>query len=76
MPSLRSPENLPKTLVKTFELSHPFKDGKTWSKQDELPKLPIPKLEDTCRRYLRALEGLQVCCSQRYERALDMVNVD
>jgi len=24
-----------------------------------LPKLPIPKLEDTCKRYLRALEGLQ-----------------
>lgn len=25
----------------------------------ELPTLPIPSLEDTCRRYLRALEGLQ-----------------
>lgn len=25
----------------------------------KLPKLPIPKLEDTCKRYLRALEGLQ-----------------
>jgi carnitine O-acetyltransferase len=24
-----------------------------------LPKLPIPKLEDTCKKYLRALEGLQ-----------------
>ena len=24
-----------------------------------LPKLPIPKLEDSCKRYLRALEGLQ-----------------
>lgn len=24
-----------------------------------LPKLPIPPLEDTCRRYLAALKGLQ-----------------
>jgi carnitine O-acetyltransferase len=24
-----------------------------------LPKLPIPKLEDSCERYLRALQGLQ-----------------
>jgi len=27
--------------------------------QHNLPKLPIPKLEDSCKRYLRALEGLQ-----------------
>ena len=26
---------------------------------ESLPKLPIPKLEETCHRYLRALEGLQ-----------------
>jgi len=25
----------------------------------QLPKLPLPKLEDTCKRYLRALEALQ-----------------
>lgn len=31
----------------------------TFAHQDKLPKLPIPPLEDTCRRYLRALEGLQ-----------------
>ena len=29
------------------------------SDPNQLPKLPIPKLEDTCKRYLRALEGLQ-----------------
>ena len=34
--------------------------GKTFAAQDELPKLPIPKLEDTCKRYLTCLEPLQV----------------
>lgn len=33
-------------------------NGKPTAEQD-LPKLPLPKLEDTCKRYLRALEGLQ-----------------
>ncbi|TFK53149.1 acyltransferase ChoActase/COT/CPT [Heliocybe sulcata] len=33
--------------------------SKTFSRQSELPKLPIPPLEETCERYLRALEGLQ-----------------
>ncbi|GAA5863841.1 hypothetical protein JCM8547_006081 [Rhodosporidiobolus lusitaniae] len=32
---------------------------RTFAGQDRLPKLPIPPLEDTMRRYLRALEGLQ-----------------
>jgi carnitine O-acetyltransferase len=31
----------------------------TFAYQKKLPKLPIPPLEDTCRRYLRALEALQ-----------------
>ncbi|KAG6868422.1 hypothetical protein C0993_003099 [Termitomyces sp. T159_Od127] len=31
----------------------------TFAQQHKLPKLPIPELEDTCRRYLRALEALQ-----------------
>ena len=35
------------------------KESRTFARQGELPKLPIPPLEETCRRYLRALEGLQ-----------------
>ncbi|KZT37052.1 acyltransferase ChoActase/COT/CPT [Sistotremastrum suecicum HHB10207 ss-3] len=34
-------------------------NSKTFASQHKLPKLPIPPLEDTCKRYLRALEGLQ-----------------
>lgn len=37
----------------------PTHKGVTWSNQHILPKLPVPSLEDSCRRYLRALEGLQ-----------------
>ena len=33
--------------------------NRTLAFQDKLPKLPIPSLEDTCNRYLRALEALQ-----------------
>ena len=29
------------------------------SQPSTLPKLPVPKLEDSCKRYLRALEALQ-----------------
>ena len=37
---------------------HP-KENRTFARQDELPHLPIPPLEDTLSKYLRALEGLQ-----------------
>ncbi|KZV71963.1 acyltransferase ChoActase/COT/CPT [Peniophora sp. CONT] len=43
--------------VTTFESNPP--EARTWAQQDTLPKLPIPPLEETCRRYLKALEGLQ-----------------
>ncbi|KAJ8489499.1 hypothetical protein ONZ51_g2896 [Trametes cubensis] len=45
------------TPVTKFEDNPP--ESRTFSRQNELPKLPIPPLEDTCRRYLTALEGLQ-----------------
>lgn len=41
----------------SFEANPPA--NRTFAHQGKLPKLPVPPLEDTCRRYLRALEGLQ-----------------
>lgn len=35
-------------------------DGVTFKYQNQLPKLPIPPLEDTAKRYLSALKPLQV----------------
>jgi carnitine O-acetyltransferase len=43
--------------VTTFSKSP--KEGQTFAYQDKLPKLPVPPLEDTCRRYLGALRALQ-----------------
>lgn len=37
----------------------PKKKGLTFANQDSLPKLPVPNLEDTCRRHLDTLEALQ-----------------
>lgn len=33
--------------------------GKTFARQNELPRLPVPKLEDSCKKYLMALEPIQ-----------------
>ncbi|KAG1720928.1 carnitine acetyl transferase [Suillus lakei] len=33
--------------------------GRTFANQHTLPKLPVPSLDDTCKRYLTALRGLQ-----------------
>ena len=41
------------------QLHKPKKQGLTFANQDSLPKLPIPDLEDTCRRHLEALVALQ-----------------
>lgn len=35
-------------------------DGQTFQYQNQLPKLPIPELEDTAKRYLAAVKPLQV----------------
>jgi carnitine O-acetyltransferase len=45
--------------------------GKTFARQHELPKLPIPKLEDTCSRYLTSLQPLQ--STQEHERTTSVV---
>lgn len=37
----------------------PKSKGLTFANQDSLPKLPIPDLEDTCRKHLEALSALQ-----------------
>ena len=39
--------------------AHRKTSNRTLEFQDRLPKLPIPSLEDTCNRYLKALEALQ-----------------
>lgn len=46
--------------------------NRTFASQDTLPKLPVPKLEDTLQRYLTALEGLQ----DEREHAATTVAVD
>lgn len=43
--------------VTNFDPNPP--SNRTFAFQHKLPKLPIPPLEDTCKRYLKALEGLQ-----------------
>ncbi|KAN0060394.1 carnitine O-acetyltransferase yat1 [Thecaphora frezii] len=47
------------TLGKDAGKSEGLGAGKTFEGQSKLPKLPIPKLEDTCQRYLSSLKPLQ-----------------
>lgn len=46
--------------------------GKTFSRQSELPKLPIPNIEDTAKRYLSSLEALQ--SSAEHENTKEVVH--
>lgn len=48
------------------------KPGVTFAAQEKLPKLPIPDLEATCKRYLAALDPLQTAREHAdSERAVD-----
>ncbi|KAH8678107.1 carnitine acetyl transferase [Xylariales sp. PMI_506] len=40
-------------------VDHPKPGGITFASQDDLPKLPIPDLDHTCKKYLAALKPLQ-----------------
>lgn len=46
--------------------------GKTFAGQEQLPRLPIPPLEDTMKRYLGALEGLQ--SPEEHEQTKEVVD--
>lgn len=45
------------------------KKGLTFSNQESLPKLPVPDLENTCRRYLESLSALQTPREQTESKA-------
>ena len=45
--------------------------GITFAAQDRLPKLPIPELESTCKKYLEALRPLQ--STREYEESVAAV---
>lgn len=47
--------------------------GITYAQQDQLPKLPIPDLENTCRSYLAALKPLQ--SAREHQNTIDAVKV-
>jgi carnitine O-acetyltransferase len=47
----------------------PKKERSTFANQDTLPKLPIPDLESTCKKYLEALSALQTPREQEETKA-------
>lgn len=76
MDSLRS-NSTPETKIKPSSVptsvnggtSEPPKKGLTFANQDSLPKLPIPDLEQTCKRYLESLAPLQTLREQEETKA-------
>ena len=52
-------QSKPNGAVVAPDASSTEKKGLTFSNQDSLPKLPIPDLEDTCKRYIESLSALQ-----------------
>ena len=48
------------------------KAGVTFAAQDKLPKLPIPDLDSSCKKYLEALEPLQT--NGEHEDTVNSVN--
>lgn len=42
-----------------MDSQQPAQGGVTFAHQDKLPKLPIPELDSTCKKYLQALKPLQ-----------------
>jgi len=61
-PLVHKPTSSPGLRARQYTMStHEDKSngGVTFAQQDKLPKLPIPDLEQSCRRYLSALKPLQ-----------------
>lgn len=57
----KSTDSFPNKSMNPLAASKPDKPkpGITFAAQEKLPKLPIPDLESTCRKYLEALRPLQ-----------------
>jgi carnitine O-acetyltransferase len=61
-PEIPKPTVSPTLRARQFNMSvynEKPKGGVTFAQQDRLPRLPIPDLDGTCRRYLAALKPLQ-----------------
>ncbi|KAI5918813.1 choline/Carnitine O-acyltransferase [Camillea tinctor] len=54
-----SPKLRPQVPIMNTITENPKDRGITFAGQDDLPKLPIPELESTCKKYLAALKPLQ-----------------